>query len=143
MDLKDVGRLLYELGLVASRLGREWMGSSDKRKVTSPDNGSKAKPKAPRADPYAVQYFERTKQCTEKVQKAWIDTWKDRGWIQHEIDKANTWLVSNPKRSKKSFPAYYNNWFNNARVKPPGLSGDDSGPLNEDLMRGVLVEPDK
>jgi len=63
--------------------------------------------------------------------------------IDHELNRAASWLESNPKKQKKDYARFLNNWFSNARPssgEPRGVAPEPK-PMKtiEDLERSGLI----
>lgn len=44
--------------------------------------------------------------------------------VDREINKAAAWLIANPKRAKKDYARFLNNWMGRAKPEPPGAEGE-------------------
>lgn len=85
----------------------------------------------------------------KELKEQWIKTYEDEKWIDFEIKKSQSWLLSNPNKHKKDFARYYNNWLarswdqRKAAPKPNrapsgiptelNVPDPRSGPLKQDI----------
>lgn len=57
------------------------------------------------------KYFD---ECSQEVQRSWIDAYPSVEFIQTECRKANSWILSNPQKAPKKFQRFFNNWLSKA-----------------------------
>jgi len=46
-----------------------------------------------------------------ELQQTWLASYPDPAWIKQEINKATGWILANPKKAPKKFPAFMSNWL--------------------------------
>lgn len=46
-----------------------------------------------------------------RLQESWLSSYPDPAWIKQEINKAASWILSNPKKAPKKFPAFMSSWL--------------------------------
>jgi hypothetical protein len=51
------------------------------------------------------------RRVTADAQKAWLDAYPDPPWVEQQILKAVAWEIANPKKRKKNFAHFINNWL--------------------------------
>jgi hypothetical protein len=46
-----------------------------------------------------------------RLQESWLSAYPDAAWIRQELNKAAAWILANPKKKPKKFPAFMSNWL--------------------------------
>jgi hypothetical protein len=74
-----------------------------------------APPPPPLAPPLEGDYSPKARALLANVtldaQLSWLAAYPDPAWIRRELNKATAWIIANPKKAPKKFPAFMNNWL--------------------------------
>jgi len=46
-----------------------------------------------------------------KLQESWVVSYPDPAWVKQEVNKAAAWILANPRKAPKKFPAFMGNWL--------------------------------
>jgi hypothetical protein len=60
---------------------------------------------------------ERLGDVSHELQRAWLAAYHDANWITQEILKAHAWLAANPRKARKNFGRFMNEWLSRGYEK--------------------------
>lgn len=60
---------------------------------------------------YSLTAKELLAEVPIRLQESWLTAYPDAAWIRLEVNKAAAWILANPKKRPKKFPAFMSNWL--------------------------------
>lgn len=109
MEIINLGRYLQEGDMVPINMP---LAVEKKKPVLKPKKQDKLGPIEEFSHSIsAVELLHDTKQ---DLQMGWLAAYPNKEWILHELQRANAWILANPKKKPKKFGAFMTNWLSRA-----------------------------